>query len=90
MDISAYRKSVGLSQAAFAAALTAAGSPATQGLISQWESGDVKVPAERVAFIERVSGGAVSRHDLRPDLFGGIDGGEYDPDATRIVPVESA
>lgn len=89
MDISEYRKSVGLSQAAFAAALTAAGSPATQSLISQWESGDVNVPAERVAVVERVTGGVVSRHDLRPDLFGTPEG-QDDPDAGRIVPVESA
>lgn len=28
------------------------------------------VPAGRVLDIERITGGAVSRHDLRPDLFG--------------------
>lgn len=32
--------------------------------VSQW----VQVPAERVLDVERVSG--ISRHDLRPDVFG--------------------
>lgn len=70
MNLTAYRKKTGLSQAAFAAALTDAGSAATQALISQWESGDVTIPAERMAVIEQVTDGEVTRHDLRADLFG--------------------
>lgn len=70
MDIPSYRKLKGVSQAAFAAALTEAGSPATQGLISQWEKGDVKVPAERVSTITQITDGLVTGHDLRPDVFG--------------------
>ena len=69
MDITTYRKNKGLTQAAFAAALTESGSKATQGLISQWESGDVVIPAERAVEIERATGGEVSRSDLRPDLW---------------------
>lgn len=34
--------------------------------ILRWETGDV--PVERVHEIERVTG--ISRHDLRPDIFG--------------------
>lgn len=68
MDLATYRKEQGISQADFAALLT--DPPATQGLISQWESGKVKVPAERVGQIEKATAGAVTRHDLRPDVFG--------------------
>ncbi|WP_126962491.1 transcriptional regulator [Xanthomonas arboricola] len=70
MDIATYRREFGLSQTAFATCLTLAGSPATQGLVSQWESGTVKVPAERCAVIEVVSRGRITRSDLRPDVFG--------------------
>jgi len=60
----------GISQSVFADMLTSAGSPATQGLISQWESGEVRIPAERCVAIARVTCGAVDGHDLRPDIFG--------------------
>lgn len=36
----------------------------TKGAVSQWE----RVPAEHVLLVERLTG--VSRHDLRPDVFG--------------------
>lgn len=70
MNLSDYRKDRSLSQAAFAELLTAAGSKATQALISQWEAGEVRIPAERMIAIESVTDGAVTRHDLRPDIFG--------------------
>jgi DNA-binding transcriptional regulator YdaS (Cro superfamily) len=41
----------------------------TQGAISHWVTGKSRVPAERVSQIEKATGGKVSRHDLRPDLF---------------------
>lgn len=41
----------------------------TQGAVSHWINGRVRVPAERVLDIERATGGKVSRHDLRPDLY---------------------
>ncbi|MDG2524620.1 YdaS family helix-turn-helix protein [Stenotrophomonas sp. HITSZ_GD] len=69
MDLATYRQEKGLSQAALAALLTATGSPATQGLVSQWENGTVLIPPERWAFIERVTDGYVTHRDLRPDLF---------------------
>ncbi|CRR10868.1 hypothetical protein PAERUG_E15_London_28_01_14_07917 [Pseudomonas aeruginosa] len=68
MDIATYRKEKGLSQSAFADLLTASGSPATQGLVSQWEKG-ATIPAERVVEIEKATGGEVKRHSLRPDLW---------------------
>lgn len=93
MDIPTYRKTKGVSQATFAAALTEAGSPATQGLISQWERGEVLVPAERIATISRVTGGLVTGHDLRPDIFGpppaGEDGrnaaSDFEPEARDVA-----
>ena len=37
--------------------------------ISDWRKRG-KVPAERCLSIEQVTGGRVTRHDLRPDVFG--------------------
>lgn len=70
MDIATYRAKHELTQTEFAARLTAAGSEATQSLISQWETGGVVIPAERVAKVEEVTNHEVTRYDLRPDLFG--------------------
>lgn len=39
-----------------------------QSSVSQWANGTSKVPAERVLEIEGITG--VSRHALRPDIFG--------------------
>jgi DNA-binding transcriptional regulator YdaS (Cro superfamily) len=36
--------------------------------VSEWKTRG-RVPAERVLEIERVTKGAVSRHELRPDLY---------------------
>lgn len=69
MDILTFRKTKGLSQAAFAALLTERGSPATQSLVSQWEAGDVGITAERAIDIERATDGELSRGALRPDLW---------------------
>jgi DNA-binding transcriptional regulator YdaS (Cro superfamily) len=33
--------------------------------VSQWR----RVPGERVIAVERATGGAVTRHELRPDLY---------------------
>ncbi len=70
MNLSDYRKERGLSQAALADALTQAGSKATQALVSQWENGGVTIPVERMAAIEKLTDNLVTRHDLRPDIFG--------------------
>lgn len=70
MNLSSFRKERGLSQARFAEMLVAAGFPATQSLVSQWEAGTVVIPPERCAQIEQVTGGAVRREALRPDVFG--------------------
>lgn len=69
MDLNTYRQEKGLSQVAFAALLTEFGSPATQGLVSQWEKGQVLVPPERWAAVEQITEGRVTHRDLRPDLF---------------------
>lgn len=69
MDIPTYRKEKGLSQSAFAALLTKSGSPATQSLVSQWESGDTAITADRAVQIEKATRKAINRSDLRPDLF---------------------
>lgn len=59
--------------AALARAIEAAGGPAALGrmlgitsqAISQW----TRCPLERVVEVERATGGAVKRHELRPDIF---------------------
>lgn len=59
--------------ATVAAAIDAAGGVAklaslisvSSQAISQW----TRVPAERVLEIERATGGKISRHDMRPDLY---------------------
>lgn len=35
--------------------------------VSKWSR---RIPAERVLLLERLSGGAVTRHQMRPDIFG--------------------
>jgi DNA-binding transcriptional regulator YdaS (Cro superfamily) len=69
MDIIAYRKAKNLSQAAFAALLTDFGSPATQTLVSQWESEKTAITAERAVEIEKATAGEIQRAELRPDLW---------------------
>lgn len=70
MDIPSYRKEKSLSQAAFAALLTETGTPATQGLVSQWEKGTTAIRAERAIQIDLATGGVVSRFELLPAVFG--------------------
>jgi DNA-binding transcriptional regulator YdaS (Cro superfamily) len=38
--------------------------------VNQWVLGKRPVPANRCLDIERATGGQVTRHDLRPDVFG--------------------
>jgi DNA-binding transcriptional regulator YdaS (Cro superfamily) len=54
-------------QTAAAAAVRVA--PAT---LAEWRSKDRPVPVKKCVLIEQVSGGAVSRKDLRPDDWGDI------------------
>lgn len=67
-------------------------------LISQWASGSRPVPPARCPDIERLTGGEVTCEELCPDVDwaylrgrpGAIAVETADPDAGRIVPVESA
>lgn len=72
MDIRTYREEQGLSQAEFAARFSPPLAPVSQGLVWQWESGRQRVTAERAIEIETATNGAVTRHDLRPDIFGPV------------------
>ncbi|MHB1266422.1 MAG: YdaS family helix-turn-helix protein [Acidithiobacillus ferriphilus] len=38
-------------------------------LVSQWLSGVTRITAERAAQIESVTSGAVTREELRPDIY---------------------
>lgn len=72
MDLKTYLEEQGLSQEDFAKRFTP---PVTQGLVWQWlewmknPDKGTRVTAERAKEIETITGGAVSRHELRPDLF---------------------
>ena len=63
MNLSAFLRTT--TQKEFAARLGV-----SQGLVHQWVKGRTRITAERCIQIERVTGGAVTRHILRPDLFG--------------------
>jgi DNA-binding transcriptional regulator YdaS (Cro superfamily) len=41
----------------------------SQGLVSQWVNGDTAITAEKAIAIEVATEGAVTRSDLRPDLW---------------------
>jgi DNA-binding transcriptional regulator YdaS (Cro superfamily) len=41
----------------------------TPGLIWQWLNDHRRIAAEQVIPIEKATDGAVTRHDLRPDLY---------------------
>lgn len=41
----------------------------SQATVSRWESGELRVTAEQAVKIERATKGAVTRSDLRPDLW---------------------
>jgi len=42
----------------------------TQGAVWQWLNGYQRITAERAIEIERVTQGTVTKHELRPDVFG--------------------
>ncbi len=64
MDIQTYLRETGVTQTAFAGQLRV-----SQGLVWQWLKGRTPITAERAVQIERATGGLVTRHELRPDIF---------------------
>ena len=52
--------------------------------ISGWRQAG-RVPAERCAAIEQLTNGAVTRHDLRPDVFGALPSIALDEQPAREV-----
>lgn len=64
MHLVEYLKQPGVTQKALAERLGV-----SQGLISQWVNGSQVIMAERAKAIEEATAGAVTRHELRPDLF---------------------
>ena len=67
MDMRTYLKTT--TQAEFASSIGV-----TQGTIAHWLSGRVVIPAERCWGIQAATNGAVTVHDLRPDIFGPAPG----------------
>lgn len=66
--LDAYLKAQQLTRAEFAAQLGV-----TPGAVSQWFTGLLPVSPARARQIEEITGGAVTRIDLRPDLFGPLE-----------------
>ena len=48
-------------------------------IVNQWVTGKRPVPAHHCIAIEEATGGAVTRYDLRPDVFGAVK-----PTARRV------
>lgn len=71
MDLKTYLDQPGHTQAALAEAIAKTPGPkgCTQGLVSQWSLGHLRVTAERAVQIEEATDGAITRHELRPDLY---------------------
>ena len=65
MNLSHYIESSGLTRGQFASAIGR-----TEGAVSHWLTGRYKVSPESAIAIEQATKGAVTRHDLRPDVFG--------------------
>ena len=42
----------------------------SKAAVSHWRHNRYRVPADRCIDVERATGGAVTRYDLRPDVFG--------------------
>ncbi len=64
MKLADYLKKEGISQTELARRLGK-----SPGLVWQWLNEHRPIYAEQVLPIERATGGKVSRHDLRPDLY---------------------
>ncbi|WP_444902197.1 transcriptional regulator [Microbulbifer sp. SSSA007] len=47
----------------------------SQGAVAQWVTGRRPVPPRQCIPIEMVAGGVVTRHELRPDVFGPMPAG---------------
>jgi DNA-binding transcriptional regulator YdaS (Cro superfamily) len=65
MNLDRYLSTQSLSQQEFADRLGV-----TQGMVWQWVRGRQRITAERALQIEKATAGLVSKHDLRPDVFG--------------------
>lgn len=65
MDIATYLKTADLTQEEFARRVGV-----SQGAVSQWLLGKIKPSPRRALDIERASEGAISRHELCPEVFG--------------------
>jgi DNA-binding transcriptional regulator YdaS (Cro superfamily) len=64
MDLTTYLARERISQAELARRLSV-----SPGLVWQWLNGRRQVAAEQVLPIERATNGAVSRHEIRPDIY---------------------
>lgn len=57
-------------QAALAREITARAAKITPQAVHQWATGERPVPAHHCLAIETATAGAVTRYELRPDVFG--------------------
>lgn len=69
MDLKTYLDQPEQTQEGLAEKIRGLGHKCTQGTVSQWYLGELRITAERAVQIEEATDGAVARHELRPDLF---------------------
>lgn len=79
MQLDQYLRDHDLSQAEFGRLLP---TPVSGGMVGHWITRRYVPTAERAKQIELATGGAVTRHELRPDIF--------DPPAAPVTAEEGA
>lgn len=57
-----------------------------QGHVWHWLNKALRVPAEHVVAVEAATNGAVSRHELRPDIFGRERASPPQPETAQTAP----
>lgn len=74
MDIRSYLAATGRTQSEFAKDIGV-----TQSMVGHWLNGRCRIVAEKAVEIERATDHKISRHDLRPDVFGAVPPDSVDP-----------
>lgn len=70
MDLAQYLEKTGTTRAAFAIALRNHGVEVSQQAVKWWEEGERNPSPKNIPAIEKATAGKVTRHDLRPDIYG--------------------
>lgn len=55
------------------------------GLVWQWLNGETRITAERAKQIHEITSGRVSKHELRPDIWGESVGAAPPPEPAKAA-----